>query len=80
MVPWRGYYKTYTRTDKTVQVASGDRIEAIGTGQITIECELPDGEMTTVSFENVLHVPQLATGLLSVNVLTDRGVKQWVAR
>lgn len=54
------------------QAGVGNKLEAIGHGTIIVSF-IYNGKLTRVSLENVLHVPSLATNLLSGSKITQSG-------
>ena len=58
-----------------ITVANGDRMTAIGKGTVSFDNEMPDGTTVTSTVDDVLYVPQLAIGLLSVSALIDKGAQ-----
>ncbi|CAI7759913.1 unnamed protein product [Closterium sp. NIES-53] len=68
MVPWHDLFTTYHSlppNSRNVIVGSGDTLQAIGIGTITVRGK--EGEVLNVM--GVLHVPGLATSLLSCSQL-----------
>lgn len=56
-----------------VALGDGHTLEAIGTGAVEVELELPGGESKIGRLNEVLYVPTLAYNLLSVAKVTEAG-------
>ena len=56
-----------------VGLGDGHTLEAIGTGAVEVELELPGGESKIGRLNEVLYVPTLAYNLLSVAKVTEAG-------
>lgn len=57
----------------SVSTANGYHMTATGTGSVLMECELPDGSIVATTISEVLYVPELSIGLLSVQKLAAKG-------
>ena len=64
-------YQPLVEPDR-IEIADGSCLEGIGLGMIKLTLRgLPQQEVTV---SNVLYVPKLATNLMSVTQLEDRGI------
>ena len=60
-------------TGKSVVIANGQRIPAVGSGDIHVDVLL-NGRVATGVFRDVLHAPAMAYNLLSVTRMTEAGL------
>ena len=68
------WYATYQPvSDKSVIVANGQRIPAVGRGDIHVDIQI-NGRSESGTFRDVLYVPGMAYNLLSVTRMTEAGL------
>jgi len=68
------WFATYQPVkNRTVALANGHRIAAVGRGDIHVDLQL-NGRLETGIFRDVLHAPGMAYNLLSVTRLTEAGL------
>ncbi len=75
MTPILNDYFSYTPfpIPHPIHLADKSTIHALGEGTLTI-CTIVEGIKHHIKVEQVLHVPALSNGLLSVNVLNNHGI------
>lgn len=69
----REFFSSIRDTSATVYLADGSSVAAAGVGEGQFYCELSDRRIREVRLENVLYIPQLDDGLLSVKRITEHG-------
>lgn len=57
----------------SVEIASGASIQGIGEGSVILDIVL-EGQNRKVLLTNILHIPRITGGLISVSQLEDRGL------
>lgn len=71
----KSFFTNLQDTNTTVFLADGSSVQAGGIGDGWINCLLPSGKSQSINLKNVLFVPQLDCGLLSVQRITQHGLK-----
>lgn len=69
----REFFSSLRDTSATIYLADGSSVAAAGVGEGQFYCESSDGRIQEVRLKNVLYIPQLDDGLLSVNRITEQG-------
>ena len=66
----QGYFCLYTANEgnETISIGDAQDVPVASTGSVELKCQLPDG-IRTVVLHGVLHVPKLATNLVSLGTL-----------
>uniref|UniRef100_A0A4Y0BLU3 Retrovirus-related Pol polyprotein from transposon TNT 1-94 n=1 Tax=Anopheles funestus TaxID=62324 RepID=A0A4Y0BLU3_ANOFN len=74
MTSCKEFFEKFESTNGSdVLIADGKRVEVAGFGSGRINCLAENGELRAIEISEVLYVPSLTTGLISVSVLTKKG-------
>lgn len=74
MVSNRAIFDQFTKVEKPLNLANRDSTKITGIGNVRITLNKGEG-MQTFNLQNVYHVPDLRTNLLSVSKITNQGYK-----
>lgn len=72
----RSFFDKLDETAKVdVMLADGSRSKSAGTGEGLVKCYGSDGKPREIRVKEVMYVPELCSGLLSVRKLTQKGFR-----
>ena len=71
----REFFTTLVGTNSEVYLANGSTVKVAGIGEGWITCRLPDNGFQKILIQEVLYVPELDCGLLSVRKITELGFR-----
>jgi hypothetical protein len=67
-------FTNYKSIDRSITTADGRQLKAVGMGDL--EIDMPNGsKITTMTFKNAIHAPQMAFTLISISRLDKAGYK-----
>ena len=71
----REEFSNYTQIRSGITLANGTEVHTYRRGIVMIETLLEHGDTYILKVENILHVPDFTSGLLSISQLTSKGFK-----
>lgn len=69
------FFSVIRDTTTTVFLADGSAVKTAGTGEGHLACEVSDNRVQAIELTDVLYVPQLDGGLISVPRITEKGYR-----
>lgn len=67
------FFTVLQETTTTIFLADGSSVKAAGIGDGRLACKISNNRVQIIELKNVLYVPQLDGGLLSVRRITEQG-------
>ncbi|KYN16081.1 hypothetical protein ALC57_11670 [Trachymyrmex cornetzi] len=64
---------TISENNTTVSLADGSSVGTAGIGNGSLVCRISNNRLQTIELKNVLYIPQLNGGLISVRKITEQG-------
>jgi len=71
----QNFFTVLKDTNMTIFLADGSPVEAAGIGEGRLACRITNNRVQTIELKDVLYIPRLDGGLLSLQKITEHGFR-----